>query len=228
MEKALALDASVLKKRPLKVPAGCGAVVLGSEFCAGLLPSPQEVLDVMAAFKGRIILATPMLTEAGLAAVKKILLAAGKSRRLEVIANDLGLLELLRARFKGKAAVSCGRILTHRVRIMPQAYAEKFLARYGIRTFEVDDASIIKRLEPYGLALSWHYPFKYATVTRFCPWEERWASACGKSCLGRTAPLTHPGLPVTLWRIGSAYFVRGQRGRAGVERNIFTPPFKER
>ncbi len=228
MEKALALDASVLKKRPLRIPACYGAVMLGSEFCAGLLPSPQEALGVAAAFKGRVILATPLLTEAGLAAVKKILQAVREKRRLEVIVNDLGLLEVLRARFRDEIAVSCGRILTHRVRIMPQAYAKEFLARYAIKTFEVDDASIIKRLEPYGLALSWHYPFRYATVTRFCPWEERWASACGRSCLGRMEPLTHPGLPVTLWRIGTAYFVRGQKSRAGAGRNIFTPPFKNK
>ncbi|MBI4350190.1 MAG: hypothetical protein HY550_02020 [Elusimicrobia bacterium] len=228
MEKALALDASRLGDGPPKIPAGYGAVMLGSEFCAGLLPSPEEAVSAAASFKGRLILATPMLTEAGLAAVKKILAALGGARGLEVIANDLGLLEYLRSGFRGRAAVSCGRILTHRVRIMPRDYAEKFLARYGIRTFEVDDAAVLKRLEPYGLALSWHYPFKYATVTRFCPWEERWASSCERSCLGRAERLRHPGLPVTLWRSGAAYFVRGQRSRKDLARNIYTPPFKNK
>lgn len=227
MEKALALDASLLGDRPPKVPAGYGAVVLGSEFCAGLLPSPGEALAAAASFGGRLILATPMLTEAGLSAVKKLLKALGARRGLEVIANDLGLLEYLRSVSGGRAAVSCGRILTHRVRIMPPDYARKFLARYGIRTFEVDDASVLKRLETYGLALSWHYPFKYVTVTRFCPWEDRWASSCGRSCLGRAEQLEHPGLPVKLWRAGAAYFVRGQRSRGGMARTIYTPPLKK-
>lgn len=227
MEKALALDASLLKE-PLKVPAGYGAVVLGSEFCAGLLPAPEEALAAAAAFEGKLILATPLLTEAGLAAVKKILRAFGGKRRLEVIANDLGLLEFLRGNCKGAVEISCGRILTHRVRIMPGEYAVKFLARYGVKTFEVDDASVLERLKLFGLALSWHYPFRYATVTRFCPWEDRWSSSCGKSCLGRMEPLTNPGLPVTLWRAGAAYFVRGQRSRAGMARNVFTPPFRNK
>lgn len=47
-------------------------------------------------------------------------------------------------------------------------------------------------------------------------------------CLGRMEPLTNPGLPVTLWRAGAAYFVRGQRSRAGMARNVFTPPFKDK
>lgn len=145
------------------------------------LPAPEEALAAAAAFEGKLILAMPLLTEAGLAAVKKILRAFGGKRRLEVIANDLGLMEFLRGNYKGAVEISCGRILTHRVRIMPGEYAEKFLARYGVKTFEVDDASVLERLKLFGLALSWHYPFRYATVTRFCPWEDRWSSSCGRS-----------------------------------------------
>ena len=222
MEKALAADIYDIKSLSRKGLAGYGALALGSEFCARLLPSPEEAEALRKLFKGRLILATPMLTEADLSAVKKLLkLLTGKRAPLEVIVNDLGLLETLRSGFKGKVKVSCGRILAHRVKIMPDAYVRKFLKRYYIAGFEVDEPKTIRRLAPYGLPFSWHYPFRYATVTRFCPWEERWAESCGHSCRGRAEPLRSIRVHKTLWLKGCAYFTRGQRPKSSVSRNIF-------
>ena len=222
MEKALALDSYDIKSLSEKGLAGYDALALGSEFCARLLPAPGETQALRAVFKGRLILATPMLTEADLSDVKKLLkLLAGKKTQLEVIVNDLGLLEVLRSGFKGKVKVSCGRILSHRVKIMPEAYVRKFLKRYGIARFEVDEPKTIRRLAPYGLPFSWHYPFRYVTVTRFCPWEEHWAESCAHSCRGRAEPLTSIRVHKTLWLKGCAYFTRGQRPKGSASRNIF-------
>lgn len=221
MEKALALDSYDIERLSRKRLAGYGALALGSEFCARLLPTPEEAAGVAKVFKGRLILATPMLTEAGLSCVKDLLeLLAREEKRLEVIANDLGLLEVLRAR-SGKVKVSCGRLLAHRVKLMPGAYARAFLKRYDISCFEADEPKLLRRLAPYGLPFSWHYPYRYATMTRFCPWEKRWAESCAHSCRGRLEPLKSVRVHKTLWLRGSAYFTRGQRPRAGVRRNIF-------
>ncbi len=221
MEKALALE-TCSPEAVGALPRGLSAVVAGSEFCANLLPSPAEAAALRRAFKGRITLATGLLTEAALGRVKKLLPVLSRGGGLEVIANDLGLLETLRRRRGIK--VSCGRILAHRVKIMPEDYARGFLARYRISGFEVDDAAVIGRLEPYGLPLSWHYPFRYATVTRFCPWENRWAESCGRSCLGRARRFVSPRVPKPLWLRGCAYFVKGQGPRGAAARNVFTPP----
>lgn len=225
MDKAIAFDACGFKKGG-RAPAGFGTLVLGSEFCAGLLPSPAEAGAVSAAFPGKIVLATPLLTDDGLDKVRTLLrLNARSGRELEVIANDLGLLEVLRSSFRGKFKISCGRLLANRVKIMPEAFAGDFIARYGIARFEVDDPSVIRRLKPYGLGFSWHYPLRYATVTRFCPWENRWAYACARSCSGKTMPLKSPRVPKTLWLAGCAYFIKGQGPRKNMERNVFdTPP----
>ncbi|MCM2266138.1 MAG: hypothetical protein NDI60_00030 [Elusimicrobiales bacterium] len=222
MEKALALEACG-PEDIRAIPAGCKAVVIGSEFCSGLLPAPAQARALRQAFKGKIVLATTLLTQAALEkaiALVKIISTGGPAG---VIANDLGLLEALRAR-KKSPPVNCGRILAHRVKIMPEAYAKDFLARYRIAGFEADDAAILKRLEPYGLPFSWHYPFRYATVTRFCPWENRWAEGCGRSCLGRARKLTSPRLPGPLWLRGCAYFVKGNAPRRGSARSVYTPP----
>ena len=136
MEEALALDNHDPEKLPAASLAGYGAFVLGSEFCGRLLPSQAEARALRSVFKGRLILATPMLTEADLADVKKLLkLLAGTKGRLEVIANDLGLLEVLRASFSKKVEISCGRILAHRLKIMPGEYVREFLKRYRIARF---------------------------------------------------------------------------------------------
>lgn len=223
MDKALALERP--PRAGEKVPRGFGALAVGSEFCAGLLPTRAEAAAFNAAFKGRIILLTPLLTDDALDKVRDLLrfyLKAG--RELEVVANDLGLLEELRASFKGKFRVSCGRLLANRVKLMPPAFGREFLERYSVASFEIDDPGVLRRLRPYGLPVSWHYPLRYATVTRFCPWESRWASGCARSCLGKTMPLKSPRVPKTLWLCGCGYFVKGQGPRKSAARNVFTPP----
>lgn len=222
MEKALALDSYSTDKLRERL-AGYGALMVGSEFCAGLLPSVSEAAAVRRVYKGKIILATPLLTDAALRGVKKILRVLAADGPAEVIANDLGLLEAMRRRASG-VKVSCGRILAHRVKIMPAEYARKFLERYGVAGFEIDDPSVLGRLKPYGLPFSWHYPYRYATVTRFCPWENRWSADCGGSCRGRARKLTSPRVPKPLWLRGCGYFIKVQRPAKGFARLVHTPP----
>lgn len=210
------------------MPAGFGAAVIGSEFCAGLLPSAAEAEAVMGAFGGKLLLATPLLTDDGLARTRAILgRLIRRGRDTEVIANDLGLLEVLRSSFRGKVKISCGRLLANRVKLMPEAFARDFVARYAIGMFEADDPAVMRRLKPYGLGFSWHYPLRYATITRFCPWENRWASSCSRSCAGKTMPLKSPRVPKTLWLSGCAYFIKGQGPRRGAARLVFDPPTGE-
>jgi hypothetical protein len=224
MRKVLALDHLAPGVLARHRPAEYDALMLGSEFCARQLPSPAEAAALRRAYSGPLLLATPVLTQPGLEAALALVRACVRPGRLEVAANDLGLLEVLRARFAGKVKISCGRLLSHRVKIMPQAYGRDFLARYGISSFEIDDETVVGRLKVYGLPFSWHYPFRYATTTRFCPWESHWASDCAHSCRGRLEPLRSPRLAKTLWLRGGAYFIRGQRPRAWAARNVFTPP----
>lgn len=221
MEKALALE-TCSPEAVRAIPRGCRAVAVGSEFCSGLLPSPAEAAALRKVFRGKVLLATTLLTETALKRVKELAGILARGGPCEVIANDLGLLEALRRR--RDLRLSCGRILAHRVKIMPEDYARGFLERYRISGFEIDDAAVIKRLEPYGLPFSWHYPFRYATVTRFCPWENRWAEACGRSCRGRARRLVSPRVPKPLWLRGCAYFVKGQGPRKAAARNVYTPP----
>lgn len=229
MEKALALDSYDVKSLPQSRLAAYDALAIGSEFCAQLLPSPADMTALRGVFRGKIVLATPLLPESGIKAVRKILnLCSVKKAALEVIANDLGLLEILRSEFRGVAKVSCGRILAYCVEIMPESYGRKFLERYSITGFEVDNPHILKRLAPYGLSFSWHYPFRFSAVTRFCPWEKRWAADCSHSCRGRIEPLKNLNIPKTLWLKGPGYFVRGQGPRKGIWRNVYEGGFKLR
>ncbi len=225
MRQFIALDISMPWARKMVRAGGWDGLVVGSEFCARMLPSPGELASALGPYSGPLVLATPVLPQKDLEAVAALLRAfAGRPGGLEVVANDLGLLEVLRSRYAGKVAVSCGRLLAHRVKIMPRAYAAGFLARYGISSFELDDEALLGRLKPYGLPFSWHYPYRYATVTRFCPWERHWAAGCSHSCRGRAEPLKSVRVSRTLWLKEAAYFVKGQRPRAWAGRNVYTPP----
>ncbi|MFA6030841.1 MAG: hypothetical protein WC969_13365 [Elusimicrobiota bacterium] len=224
MEKAVALDFYGSEALRLAARPGYGTLVLGSEFCERLLPDAREFAAFRDLFPGRLALATPLLTDDGLDRVRELLrLGTAGGRRLEVVANDLGLLEVLRAGFRRGVEVSCGRVLANRVRIMPREYARGFLARYKVARIEADDAGALARLKALGPEISWHHPFRYATLTRFCPWEKRWAFACARSCRGKATPLSSPRVPETLWLRGPAYFVKGQGPRRDAARCVFTP-----
>lgn len=211
-EKALLLSAPALRAAGPPALAGVKTLYLGDEFCQNLVPSPEDFSAALGKFSGKVVLVTPLLTDAALDSVEEIIKEhASPRRRLEVVVNDLGLLHTVRKRYADRVAVSLGRVFGHRVKVMPRAFMAKFLKDHGVRRVDLDDPALLPRFSGLGLKFSFHHPFRYLSVTRFCPWERHWPAACGLACENRVRKLEHPRLPSALLLKGQAYGVRTGR-----------------
>ncbi len=188
---------------------------LGSEFCAWRLPEERELQEArgVAARRGvGFSLVTPFLDEPGLARTLALVRALPEDPATEVVANDLGLIEVLRGAGWGGTVVA-GRLLTRQRRgpgfqsfgdvtaaaaaalrgsaLDSPAFVE-LLGSYGVKRFELDDlvqgASI--PVLPAGVHLSLYRPYLLVTATRNCPWifdGRTWdrSRGCARPCRGQ-------------------------------------------
>ncbi|OGR51613.1 MAG: hypothetical protein A2049_09925 [Elusimicrobia bacterium GWA2_62_23] len=206
IERALQLSAPALRAAAPGAFKKAGLLYLGDEFCQNLVPSPEDFALALAKFPGRVALVTPLLTDAAFDSVEEIIKAqSSPRRRLEVVVNDLGLLHTLKTRYARRVLVSLGRVFAHRVKVMPRSFAAGFLKKHNVKRVELDDPALLPRFEGLGLKVSFHTPFRYVSVTRFCPWERHWPAGCGYACEGRVKELEHPRLPAPLLLKGQAY-----------------------
>lgn len=187
-------------------------VYLGSEFCPNLLPTPAAFGRARRLFKRRVVLVTPFLTDKHLPAVEAVMKEYGSAgEKLEVAANDLGLVELAARRYAGKVSVTAGRVLTRELSWSSDDFLRRFLPANGIGRVEADSREMLDRyLRVGGLSITCHVPYAFAAVTRFCPWEKRWVDEkCGFSCLGRCREISGRTMPRPLRLMDCGYFTRG-------------------
>lgn len=205
---ALAMPGPAFRAAAPAALRGVKRLYLGDEFCSNLLPDGEDMRRA-ASLGAAVTLVTPLLSDEAFDRVEA--LAGGFPRgsaRLEIVVNDLGLLRVLRGRRWGRVAVSLGRVLGHRVKVMPPDFARAFLKEHRVSRVELDDPALLPRFEPFGLKVSYHLPFRYISTTRFCPWELHWPAPCSFACLGRVRKLEHPRLPAPLLLSGQAYGLR--------------------
>lgn len=220
---------------PKKLSAASGVkaslIYLGSEFCQNLLPTPAQFGKALALPGKRLVLATPLLTEPGLAAVERLLRAyPARGGKLELVANDLGLLRLVSKKYRGRVAPVIGRVLAGILKVSPDDFIKRFLAEHGIARLEADRAETVERYSGFpGLAFTFHAPYAYAGLTRFCPWEKRWTGEkCRFSCLRGPKKLQSRLLPEPLYLVNAGYFTAGGRpgGSGRIDRLVYDPAGK--
>jgi hypothetical protein len=193
---------------------------LGSEFCPWRLPGEGEIREVRAVVARRgmtFSLVTPFLDEPGLTRTLALLRGLPEDPSTEVVANDLGLIEALRAA-GWKGTVVAGRLITRQRRgpgfqsfgdVPPEAgaalrgsaldspgFVELLGSRYGVRRFELDD--LVQGVEvpplPAGVRLSLYRPWLLVAATRNCPWVfdgsgRHRGEGCPRPCMGHTLRL---------------------------------------
>lgn len=206
-----------------------GLVYLGSEFCENLLPKPAQFRKAAAPPGRRVVLVTPFLTEPSLKAVERLIQSrpAG-SGRLELVANDLGLVRLAAKKYRGRVALSLGRVLAGLLRNSPDDFIERFIAEHGVERVEADRPDIAARWARFGLPVSFHAPYAAAGLTRFCPWERRWTGGrCRFSCRRGPRALKSRLLPEPLYLSTAGYFTAGEKpGGRNIDRLVYDPAGK--
>jgi len=189
---------------------------LGSEFCIWRIPRERELHEALAAATRRgmsFSLVTPFLDEPGLTRTLALVRALPHDAATEVIANDLGLIEALRA-VGWQGTVVAGRLLTRQRRgpgfqsfgdvppaaaaalrgsaLDSPAFVELLGSVYGVRRFELDDLiqGVSVPALPTGVRLSLYRPYLLVTATRNCPWVfdgRTWdrSHGCARPCRGQ-------------------------------------------
>jgi hypothetical protein len=109
---------------------------------------------------------------------------------------------------------------------------QKFLIENRVKRAELDNVlqGIDLDLSGSGISLSLYVPYAYVTTTRLClacrgedpDWEEKIGIVpCGRECRKYTFKLTHPVLPVPLYRKGNTKFFRNEIIPGGIESKGF-------
>jgi hypothetical protein len=194
---------------------------LGSEFCTWRLPGERDLHRGFSAAHRRAMgfsLVTPFLDECGLVQALELARALPADPGTEIVANDLGLIEALRAA-GWTGTIVAGRLLTRQRRgpgfetsgdVPPDAAAAlrgsaldspAFVgllgSTYGVRRFELDDLVQGVAIPPLsaGVRVSLYRPWLLVTATRNCPWVfdgRTWDRTrnCGSPCSGRALRLS--------------------------------------
>ncbi len=155
------------------------------------------------------MLATPFLTDASFADIETIIRRYGtRKNKLEIVANDLGLIHLVAGKYASRTRLSLGRVLGDFLKNAPDAFLKAFLAGSGITRVEADSADLLTRYSVFeNLSYTSHLPYAHMSVTRFCPWEKRWTGKkCGHTCRGKSKELTDARLRRPLRLINCGYF----------------------
>lgn len=223
-ERAIALTPAEARAASPALLRRYDRVYVGSSFCQNLLPEAEDLRRLRAAGARAVTLATPLLTGEGLKRAAALVGAALRDeRRLEVSVNDLGLLELLRRRWPGRAIPLLGRPVSRDFARMAPAFLRGFFRHYGIKLLETDEENIGRILPAAGFRLAFHYPYCCLAFTRLCPQPGSAREACRRPCGAETALLGPAGEALTLR--GNAYFTGNKPPRlAAVRRLVYTPP----
>jgi hypothetical protein len=196
---------------PSSVPAGCGRVYLGDEFCERLIPSPSMLERAFAwsvANRIGLTLVTPYLSDSGIQPFTAALaVLAGTGERMEVVVNDWGGLRLARERLPGRIEIILGRSLVagaaSHVHPLPEAFLD-FVVRQGIESLEFNSLALLavnkRGASERGLRCHVHHPFEYLAATRYCVFASEpeaclrdAIAACARECAGRYAFLEDGG-----------------------------------
>ncbi len=173
------------------LPPGVGRVYLGAECCDRLLPTPDLLTDASrSAGRLPVTLVLPFLTQRTLGRARELLQHASRCGVDEVVANDLGALEMAaEAGFAGR--LSAGRLLNHQRRgprlqrmlqkMPPSALASlqrppldapawrELFDDLGVCRVELDlPPAGLRRRDPAALPGSLWWPHVLVAVSRFC------------------------------------------------------------
>lgn len=201
-------------------------VYCGSSFCPGLAPSLAQVEAIYRAGASAVTMLTPLVTDASLAKMVGLLGEVSRAGlRPQIAVSDLGLLSALRAGPCRRASFTLGRPLSHDFLRMPVQFLKRFFLENGISMIETDEADMLQRVPVRGLKAAFHYPFRYVTMSRCCPWTGRMGDCPLPVCSGRRSEFVSSGMPGKLVLSENAYFFRAGKvpDHPAVARTVFTP-----
>lgn len=206
-EKSIMLSPLQLAKIN-KLPDSFEIAYIGSDSCEHLMPSPSDVSFILSTRKKPVI-SLPILTDCFLSKAcelidKSLLL----QEKIEVSANDIGTLVCLKENFGSNVILSAGKYLFSLMEKNSLSFVDDIRDEFDISFFECDDphtASSFLRARKYNIAF--HYPFRFYSITRICPYRGDIFKECDRPCGGKNIPLDGGKI---IWN-GNAFFTKSSK-----------------
>ncbi|MBP5286559.1 MAG: hypothetical protein J6Z08_01520 [Elusimicrobiales bacterium] len=188
-----------------KIPGKISKVYLGSDSCEHMLPSPEDIKKVHDMGVEPVV-SVPILTDFHLERLCGLVPAMLKLYwKPEVSANDIGTVIRLRKKFGSDINISAGRHLFAQWARNSLDYTARLRDEFNISMFETDDVYTAESfLQTNKFRIAFHYPYKYYSLTRICPYKGGIYQNCDRDCADRYIPLDDGSI---IWR-GNAYFTK--------------------
>lgn len=164
-------------------------VYLGSNFCSNI---PIEISYIKKLYENgirKITIATSLLTDKGIKKTISLIKKLNIEKIYpEISTLDIGLIYLLR-RKRIKNSILLSIPLSHDFGRMDINSVMEFIKKYKIKYIETDEEYIVKKFSKIKFNVSYHYPFEYLSMTRFCPYEFKISNNCSYSCKNKILKL---------------------------------------
>lgn len=184
-ERAVSITPPELGDLDEKVIRRYDRVYLGSEFCQHLLPSMGDVRALKDKGVEELTVLTPLLPTAQLRSFLKLFGGILKLfPRAELSLADLGLMRAVNRAYGGAVPLLLARPVSADFIRMDERFLERFFAENNLRLLETDEPDRVAAFRGRGVKFSFHYPFKYLSMTRLCPFVK--GGACARACAGKT------------------------------------------
>ena len=226
MEKALSLTPPQITQTDSRDWDRYDLLYLGNAFCQNLLPSFEQFEWLRRRSGKQISLATSLVTNDGLQAAASLIdKIAGVQEGTEIVVNDIGMLSWLNLHFSGRIKIVLGRVLNRDFAFLPLDFLRDFLKRHNICGVETDVPLLAEHWGRHlRVKLSFHYPLRWAAMTRVCPHTGTISSGCGHPCRGRSLTLCSPHCSAPLLLRGNAYFTLNDLPHEEyIARAVYTP-----
>ena len=112
-----------------------------------------------------------------------------------------------------------------RLDVTPMAYIKDFIKRYSVKRVETDSRELFKKYaENTKVKLSFHYPLRLMSMTRFCPFMGGIATTCKAPCGDGLLSLKTLQLDFAVFSKGNAYFAKNRLVKhPRLSRAVFLP-----
>lgn len=183
-ERAVSITPPELGELGERVLRDYDRVYLGSEFCQHLLPSLNDVRALKDKGVKELTVLTPLLPTAQLRSFLKLFGRILKLYpRAELSLGDLGLMRAVNRAYGGAVPLLLARPVSADFIRMDEAFLARFFAENNLRLLETDEPDRVAAFKGRGIKFSFHYPFKYLSMTRLCPFVK--GGACSRACAGK-------------------------------------------
>lgn len=198
-------------------------VYVGSEFCQNLLPSEEQIREVVGLEFKKIVIFIPFLTQPKFKECVQLITKVAKkySGIIEVSTSDFGILTFLNRKFP-QIPKNISRPLSFEFVRMKDEILKETVRNLKINAIETDEEIFIKKLIDNDIKVHFHVKFAFVAMQRHCAFRGEITSNCNRLCVSKEMKLTIPEARYVIITRNNVYLKKIQpKSYRGISRLIY-------